>query len=128
MPFKIPAQESLTVEFKSDRKRLSDAELVEAVVCLANAEGGELWLGVEGGGAPTGLHADHRLLAGLAGMVAARTSPSVSVAVSAVEADGVSVACICVPKAHGEVSAAGAIARQGAGKGSIYVLGPAQTG
>ena len=41
----IPKGESLTVEFKSDRKRLPDAELVEAVVCLANAEGGELWLG-----------------------------------------------------------------------------------
>jgi hypothetical protein len=66
---------SLLVEFKSDRKRLPDAELVEAVVCLANAEGGELWLGVEDDGTPTGLHADHRLLTGLAGMVAARTSP-----------------------------------------------------
>lgn len=54
MPFAIPAQESLTVEFKSDRKRLPDAELVEAVVCLTNAEGGELWLGVEDDGTPTG--------------------------------------------------------------------------
>ena len=54
MPFKIPDQESLTIEFKSDRKRLSDTELVEAVVCLANAEGGELWLGVEDDGTPTG--------------------------------------------------------------------------
>ena len=43
----IPSSESLTIEFKSDRKRLPDTELVEAVVCLANAEGGELWLGVE---------------------------------------------------------------------------------
>ena len=40
----LPAAESLTVEFKSDRKRLPDAELVEALVCLANTEGGELWL------------------------------------------------------------------------------------
>ena len=40
----LPAGESLTVEFKSDRKRLSDAELVEALVCLAKTEGGELWL------------------------------------------------------------------------------------
>lgn len=46
----IPKIESLTVEFKSDRKRLSDVELVEAVVCLANAEGGEVWLGVEDDG------------------------------------------------------------------------------
>lgn len=69
----IPNSESLTVEFKSDRKRLSDAELVEALVCLANTEGGELWLGVEDDGQATGLHADHMALTGLAGMVAART-------------------------------------------------------
>jgi ATP-dependent DNA helicase RecG len=40
----LPQSESLTVEFKSDRKRLSDADLVEALVCLANTDGGELWL------------------------------------------------------------------------------------
>ena len=88
MPLSIPERESLTVEFKSDRKRLSDTELVEAVVCLANAEGGQLWLGVEDDGTPTGLHPDHQLLVGLAGMVAARTSPSVNVSVSAVEVGG----------------------------------------
>jgi hypothetical protein len=38
----IPARESLTVEFKSDRARLSDRDLVEAIVCLANGDGGEL--------------------------------------------------------------------------------------
>ena len=65
----IPPEESLKVEFKSDRKRLPDAELVEAVVCLANSEGGQLWLGVEDDGTPTGLHPDHRMLTGLAGMV-----------------------------------------------------------
>ena len=77
----IPSSESLTIEFKSDRKRLPDTELVEAVVCLANAEGGELWLGVEDDGTPTGLHADHQALGGLAGLVAARTSPAVAVMV-----------------------------------------------
>ena len=34
---RLPPAESLTVEFKSDRKRLSDHDLVEAIVCLANA-------------------------------------------------------------------------------------------
>jgi ATP-dependent DNA helicase RecG len=43
----IPEKESLTVEFKSDQKRLPDRELVAAAVCLANAEGGEIYLGVE---------------------------------------------------------------------------------
>lgn len=40
MPHRLPPRESLTVEFKSDLKKLYDHELVEALVCLANAEGG----------------------------------------------------------------------------------------
>ena len=97
----FPAFESLTVEFKSDRKRLSDAELVEALVCLANTEGGELWLGVEDDGQATGLHADHLVLSGLAGVVAARTSPPLQVIVGALQVNGVTVAKITVPKAQG---------------------------
>jgi len=104
MPQRLPPRETLTVEFKSDLKRLPDRELIEGLVCLANAEGGELWLGVEDDGTPTGLHAEHHLLEGLAGMVAARTSPSLSVQAEAVEVDGVTVARIRVPKAHGEVA------------------------
>ncbi len=100
----LPAGESLTVEFKSDRKRLSDTELVEALVCLANTEGGTLWLGVEDDGQVTGLHADHLLLTGLAGLVAARTSPSLQVDVMHVDIQGVTVACIHVPKARSEVA------------------------
>ncbi|MCP3431363.1 MULTISPECIES: ATP-binding protein [Stutzerimonas] len=109
MPQRLPPCESLTVEFKSDLKKLPDRELIEALVCLANAEGGELWLGVEDDGTPSGLHADHRLLAGLAGMVAARTSPMLSVHPEAVELDGVTVARIRVPKAHGEVATTGGV-------------------
>lgn len=56
----IPTQESLTCEFKSDRKCLPDRELIEAVVCMANGEGGEIYLGVEDDGRVTGLHQDHR--------------------------------------------------------------------
>lgn len=104
MPQRLPSRESLTVEFKSDRSRLPDRELIEALVCLANAEGGELWLGVEDDGTPSGLHADHHLLAGLAGMVSTRTSPSLNVQAEAVELDGVTVARIQVPKAQGEVA------------------------
>jgi hypothetical protein len=48
----VPPAETLSVEFKSDLKRLSDDDLVEAPVCLANADGGELWLGVEDDGTP----------------------------------------------------------------------------
>ncbi len=104
MPHRLPPRETLTVEFKSDRRKLPDTDLIEALVCLANAEGGELWLGVEDDGTASGLHAEHRLLEGLAGMVAARTSPSLSVQAEAVEVNGVTVARIRVPKAHGEVA------------------------
>lgn len=104
-PPSLPLFESLTVEFKSDLKRLTDRELVEAVVCLANAEGGELWLGVEDDGTPTGLHVEHLHLGGLAGLVAARTSPSLAVTVTPVNLNGLAVARIAVPKhSAGEVA------------------------
>nr|WP_240158010.1 ATP-binding protein [Pseudomonas nitroreducens] len=105
----MPLSESLTIEFKSDLKKLPDRELVEALVCLANAEGGELWLGVEDDGTATGLHAEHRLLEGLAGMVAARTSPSLRVEAQMLELNGVTVVCIQVPKAQGEVATTGGV-------------------
>ena len=109
MPHRLPPSESLTIEFKSDRKRLSDNDLVEALVCLANSDGGELWLGVEDDGTPTGLHADHLMLVGLPGLVAARTSPSLNVTVESLAVDGVAVACIAVPKAVSEVATASGV-------------------
>jgi ATP-dependent DNA helicase RecG len=106
----LPPRETLTVEFKSDLKRLSDNDLVAAIVCLANADGGELWLGVEDDGKPTGLHKEHQIqLAGMAGLIAARTSPSVNVNVDALDLDGVPVARIRVPKAHSEVATQGGL-------------------
>ena len=51
----------------------------------------------------------HQLLAGLAGMTGARTSPSVTVNVSAVEVGSVAVACIRVPKAQSEVATQGGV-------------------
>lgn len=105
----LPKRESLTVEFKSDRKCLSDKDLVEAVICLANADGGELWIGVEDDGTPTGLHTERLQLAALAGLVAARTSPSLAVTVVPVALGAVNVARIAVPKAHGEVATTGGV-------------------
>lgn len=100
----LPQSESLKVEFKSDRKRLSDDELVEALACLANTQGGELWLGVEDDGTPTGLHNAHEDLTGLSGLVAARTSPSLAVVVETVEISGMRVARIAVPQAASDVA------------------------
>lgn len=100
----LPRAEALRVEFKSDRKRLSDDELVEALVCLANTEGGELWLGVEDDGTPTGLHDAHQNLAGLPGLVAARTSPSLQVTVDAFELSGVRIARLTVAQSVSDVA------------------------
>ncbi len=58
----IPPRETLIVEFKSDLKKLSDRDLIEAITCLANTDGGELWLGVEDDGTATGINPDHRQL------------------------------------------------------------------
>jgi ATP-dependent DNA helicase RecG len=80
MPRRIPEQESLSVEFKSDRDRLPDRELVAAVVCLSNADGGDLYVGVEADGSLTGLHPAHQHVQGLAAMIANRTVPPLSVA------------------------------------------------
>lgn len=52
--------ETLTVEFKSDQGPLPDADLIEAVACLANGQGGTLLIGVEDDGRVTGLHPRHR--------------------------------------------------------------------
>ena len=44
--------EDLRMEFKSDVKKLSEETIVEAVVALANTEGGTLYIGVEDDGTP----------------------------------------------------------------------------
>ena len=46
MTLPVPAAETLTVEFKSDRKHLDLNALAEAVICLANAEGEPICKGV----------------------------------------------------------------------------------
>lgn len=72
--------ETLTVEFKSDRNRLNDQDLIEAVVCLANGGGGWLFLGVEDDGTPTGLHPTHHTRPELlAAFIASRTVPPLTI-------------------------------------------------
>lgn len=55
----LPKGESLTVEFKSDRKQISDSEIYENVVALANTEGGVMFIGIEDDGAVTGAKPRH---------------------------------------------------------------------
>lgn len=98
LPTAIPPRESLTCEFKSDRHCLPDRDLIEAVVCMANGDGGEIYLGVEDDGRATGLHERHLFLDGLAAMIANRTQPALVVRVESLQVNGVPVARIAVPK------------------------------
>ena len=57
----IACGETMTLEFKGEaEKPLSDREMYEAVVCLANAQGGALLIGVEGDGRITGARKRHQ--------------------------------------------------------------------
>ncbi|WP_020507128.1 DNA glycosylase AlkZ-like family protein [Lamprocystis purpurea] len=94
----IPTTEALTIEFKSDQKRLPDKDLVLAAVCLANTDGGLIYLGVEDDGQPTGLHPDHHDLNGLAALIANRTIPPLSVRTVMMESAGLKIARIEIPR------------------------------
>ncbi|MEQ1696174.1 MAG: ATP-binding protein [Hyphomicrobiaceae bacterium] len=103
----LPTKETLTVEFKSDRDRLPDDALVEAIVCLANGQGGTLYLGIEKDGTVTGLHASHKDISGLPALVENRTSPSVSVMARLVQTNSTTVAAIEVPMSRVVVATSG---------------------
>ena len=94
----IPERETLTVEFKSDRDRLSDRDLIAAVTCLANTEGGDIYLGVEDDGTVTGLHPAHRNLMGLTALIANLTSPPLTARVEAIDVERRRIAKISLPK------------------------------
>jgi ATP-dependent DNA helicase RecG len=97
---RIAEGESLTLEFKRDMP-LSDNELVETVVCLANSKGGVFLLGVENNGTISGLHdkrfpVNTRLLQAL---ISNRTIPSITVDIELVEVpEQGTVAVIYVPR------------------------------
>jgi ATP-dependent DNA helicase RecG len=73
---------------------------VLAVVCLANTDGGLLFLGVEDDGTITGLHPEHRDLTGLTAMIANRTVPPLSVRAQLLEVAGRPVARIEVSRSE----------------------------
>jgi predicted HTH transcriptional regulator len=77
--------ETLEVEFKGEAKGpLNDRDLVEAVVCLANAKGGRLLIGVEDNAQVTGARPRHgatTVPAKLTSMVRGRTIPALEEAV-----------------------------------------------
>lgn len=96
--------ETLTIEFKSDRKLLPDRDLVAAVVAMANTEGGELYLGVEDDGKVTGVHPDHQNPGGLASLIANRTNPPMTVRAEMVGVEDKFIIIVQIPKTRSIVS------------------------
>lgn len=112
MEINIPKRETLEIEFKSDRKKLSDEDLIDAVVAFANTVGGTLYLGVEDDGTVTGLHEKHRDSTQLAAFVANRTVPPIAVRLEQI-GEEVPVLAIHVPKSRSIVaSSSGKIQRR----------------
>ncbi len=100
----IPYKESLTVEFKSDLKRLPDSELTETVVGMANTKGGTLYLGVEDDGTITGVSEVHKDAVGVTALIANHTVPSVSVRAEVISEEEKEILKIEIPAGRTVVS------------------------
>ncbi len=100
----IPENESLTIEFKSDVKKLSNSDIFDAVVAFANTDGGDLYLGVEDDGTITGVHLDHINPMTLSAFIANNTIPPVSIRAEIID-DVKPVLKISVPKSYGGIVA-----------------------
>lgn len=97
----IPSKETLLVEFKSDRKGgYPDKDLVEAIVAMANTDGGELYLGVEDNGEITGLAKKHEDEIGLSAMVMNNIVPSLFISAEIINEEDKNVMRITVPKSR----------------------------
>lgn len=112
----IAGGESLTVEFKGEETRqVSDDELVELVVCLANRPQEDrawLLLGVEDDGRITGARPRHGETVDplrLQALIANRTRPSLSCRVETVTVEGKLVVVVEVPRALAPVGTASGV-------------------
>lgn len=94
----IPEHETLSIEFKSDRKTIAEGVIVDEVVALSNTDGGELYIGVEDDGVPTGAQPQHRDPLQMNAMIANKTVPSVSVRTTILTESGKPVVRIEVPR------------------------------
>jgi ATP-dependent DNA helicase RecG len=93
----FPQQETLQHEFKSDLRKLPLRTLLEAVICMANGPGGNIYLGVEDDGSISGLHPSHRNLKRLQRLVCHYTRPQLHIQVRPMIVDYLVIACIEVP-------------------------------
>ena len=94
----FPHAETLTIEFKSDKKPLPDNDIIDAVVAFANTEGGDLYLGIEDDGTVTGLHPSHQDITRLTAFIANKTVPPVSTRATILTDQNLQVLKISVPK------------------------------
>ena len=96
----IAGGETMTAEFKGESaKRLSDRELYEAVVCLANAAGGTLLIGVEDDGEISGARARHEggtRTENVRAAIRNNTEPALDVSVQLHEIDSKEIVVIAV--------------------------------
>lgn len=99
LPFDPARGESLTLEFKRHRSKrdLPEQELVETVVCLANADGGTIALGVEDDGEISGFGPLPVNVDLMAALILNRTQPGVPVEVRQHLVAGKTVVTIEVP-------------------------------
>ena len=103
----FPSSESLRVEFKSDPKSgLSDRIVVDTVVGMTNAEGGQLFIGIDDNGRISGVRTPRwRDPVLTAAYIASHTVPPVTVSADLVRAENqLEVMVIHVPKSAGIVA------------------------
>lgn len=94
----IPKKESLLVEFKSDQKVYPDRDLVEAIVAMANTDGGVLYLGVEDNGEITGLSKKNEDEIGLCAMVMNNIVPTIFIEAEILHEEDKNIMKITIPK------------------------------
>lgn len=99
----IASGETFTVEFKrGQRSAMSDNDIVDAVICMANGDGGLLLIGVEDDGTITGLEPRHGAATQphlLQAMILNKTEAPLATAIEMVNMNGLPVAVVDVPKA-----------------------------
>lgn len=96
---RIRAGENLTTEFKS---HVNDRELTRAVACLANGDGGVLFVGVDDDGTVVGAKPRHGTTTEpnrVAALIQNTTEPALPVGVTVDEIDGHEIIRIDVPRA-----------------------------
>ena len=93
----IPKKETLTVEFISDLKGLPDCVLVEEVVAMSNSEGGDIYIGVEDDGTPSGAKREHLDPSWAKMLLLSQTFPPVAAEADIIDESGVFVLRVHVP-------------------------------